>query len=135
MLQLFRNKIFLEKNITFYSVCVHTFLWCQIHQNPNWLQDIIFIYIFYLTLKALQHHYFILNQILPLQTCFSYIFVVYYSPLQSYLVHVGPTRSILSTLVLFGPLQFTSVLFGSLCPLWSYSVLSVLFSPFWFYSV
>ena len=76
-----------------------------------------------------------LNQILPLQTCFSYIFVVYYSPLQSYLVHVGPTRSILSTLVLFGPLQFTSVLFGSLCPLWSYSVLSVLFSPLCFYLV
>ena len=52
----------------------------------------------------------------------SYIFVVYYSPLQSYSVHVGPTQLILSTLVLFGPLQFTLVLFSPLYPLSSYSV-------------
>ena len=117
---------------------MHPFLWCQIHWNPNWLQDVFFIYISYLTLKALQHHYFIyfiLNQILPLQTCFSYIFVVYYSPLQSYSVHVGPTQSILSTLVLFGPLQFTLVLFSPLCLLSSYSVHLVLFSPLCFYLV
>ena len=52
----------------------------------------------------------------------SYIFVVYYSPLQSYSVHGGPTQLILSTLVLFGPLQFTLVLFSPLYPLSSYLV-------------
>ena len=125
MLCLFWNKIFSKKYHILWCLCVHHFLRCQIHWNPNWLQDVFFIYIFYLTLKALQHHYFIyfiLKQILPLQMCFSYIFVVYYSPLQSYSVHVGSTQLILSTLVLFGPRQFTLVLFSPLYPLSSYSV-------------
>ena len=68
-------------------------------------------------------------------TCFSYISVVHFSPIQSYSTHSG---FIQFTLVLFSPIQFTLVLFNPFNPLWFYSVhfcvffqlTLVLFGPF-----
>ena len=60
--------------------------------------------------------------------------LVLFSPHRSYSVLLNPIRSILSTLVLFGPLLLWSylVLFG---PHWSYSVYSNNFGLLWSYSV
>ena len=82
------------------------------------------------------------------------VYSVLYSPLWSYLVFIGPIlstsdysghtvsiRSILSTLVVFGPfcsLWFNLVLFRPFYPLWSTLVLFRPFGPFcplWFYFV
>ena len=51
--------------------------------------------------------------------------LVILGPLWSYSVHFGHIRSIMSTVVLFSPIQSTSG------PLWSYSVHSVLFILPW----
>ena len=91
-----------------------------------------------------------LNQNLPPQTCFSYIYIVYFNliliqftlvhfdyiqSIRSYAVHsvnMGPLQSIL---VLFRPLQFIqsySVYIGLIRSILS---ITVLFSPIWSYLV
>ena len=136
MLHLFRNKIFSEKYHILRCLCEPFFMMPNTSKPKLTTRCILYLYFLpHFESFTTSLFYLILNQILPLQTCFSYIFVVYYSPLQSYSVHVGPTQSILSTLVLFGPLQFTLVLFSPLCLLSSYSVHLVLFNPLCFYLV
>ena len=63
--------------------------------------------------------------------CFSYIVVVYHGPLWFYLVHsvhFGYIRSIISTLILFGPLGVTQSTLVLLSLFWSHSVQS---GPVW----
>ena len=147
MLHLFRNKIFSEKYHILRCLCEPFFMMPSTSKPKLTTRCILYLYFLpHFESFTTSLFYLILNQILPLQTCFSYIFVVYYSPLQSYLVHIGPTQSILSTLVLFSLLWFYLVYyvhFHLIRSIWSYSIHFasiwfglVLFSPFcslWFF--
>ena len=69
-----------------------------------------------------------------------YSYSVHFCPIcphRTYSFQFGPVRSILSTLILFGPFSpiysilSTKVIFGPIWPIWSYSAQFSLFSPHW----